>query len=159
MTDRRAEIEDRLSKATPGPWRHTDSETVDDVWDAGLVVVNENRDPVALVADQWYEADEGEPTPLHDADLIAHAPSDLRWLLDRLAEAERERDDAREIARLAEESETGWRKDADEAWAALAALREQVQALADEWDHNGGAWDECASCLRALLDEGGESDA
>lgn len=156
MTDRRAEIEDRLSKATPGPWRHTDSETVDDVWDAGLVVVNENRDPVALVADQWYEADEGEPTPLHDADLIAHAPADLRWLLDRLAEAERERDDAREIVRLAEESETGWR-----AWAALARLRDRVQDWVDEWSGalSDGGYHRALSKLRALLDERDESDA
>ena len=144
MTDRRAEIEGRLAgihafPSEPNEWHYDDD---------GFMQVRDYGG--RLVASVEGVAELG---------LIANAPADFRWLLDRLDEAERERDAAREIARLAEESETGWRRDADEAWAAHAALRERVQALADEWDHNGGAWDECASCLRALLDEGGESDA
>lgn len=114
-----AAIRARVEAATPGPWRHTDSEAVYDVHQDGLVVVGSEGDPVALVADEWYEADEGEPTPFHDAEFIAHARTDVGLLLtaldkaraqverlhfdlDREARArqaaERERDEATEIA-------------------------------------------------------------
>lgn len=56
--------------ASPAPWRHTDSEVVDDVFGAGLVVVGPERDPIALVCDSWYEDEDGEPTPWHDATYI-----------------------------------------------------------------------------------------
>lgn len=77
MSDRLQEIRARLDAATPGEW------------------VIEN--------DEYISALDGHPSP-HiiarvendhpgcphdaDADLIAHAPDDLRWLLDRVAELE-----------------------------------------------------------------------
>ena len=65
-------LRERATVATPGPWRFTDSETVDDVWEAGLAVVNDERQPVAFVADQWYEENEpGDVTPLLDATWMA----------------------------------------------------------------------------------------
>ena len=64
-------MRERAEAATPGPWRFTDAETVADVWDGGLVVVNPNRDPIANVSDQWYESDPDEPAPVDDARHIA----------------------------------------------------------------------------------------
>ena len=76
MADRRAQIEARLAAATPGPWRV-------DRYDhgGGRAYVEEPRR--TLVADFYQEG---------DREMLAHAPADLRWLLDALAEAEAERD-------------------------------------------------------------------
>jgi len=64
-------LRELTQNTTPAPWRHTDSEVVDDVFDAGLVVVGPESDPIALVSDDWYEDQDGEPTPWHDATYIA----------------------------------------------------------------------------------------
>ena len=60
-------------------------------------------------------------------------------------------DAAENIARLAEESEAGWRREADELAERLAA----VSALADEWEATGPAWIDppigAATELRAAL--------
>lgn len=152
--DRLASIEQRLAAATPGPWRKDGSPLRTDSFNVRGLPENTSYDyrgdAVAVTGDSEFGACNGA-----DAALIAHAPDDLRWLIDRLREAEAERDDARadadarfahsdhkaakfyrrwreaeKVARLAEESEAGWRRDADEAHAALA----RVEALADEWE-------------------------
>lgn len=80
MTDRLQEIRARLDAATPGPWENTDD------WSVVTAVVRQRS--------KWlpdYEmlvADVGQPV---NADLIAHAPADIAWLLDRLDELETER--------------------------------------------------------------------
>lgn len=73
MADRRAEIEARLAAATPGPWEITGGGEY--VSGPGIIVA----------------PDDGGVTDA-DANLIAHAPDDLRWLLDALAAAEAWRD-------------------------------------------------------------------
>ena len=76
------------------------------------------------------------------ADFIAAAnPDAIRRLLADL-------DAAENIARLAEESEAGWRREADELAERLAA----VSALADEWDRDHGTVvGRCRDRLRAAL--------
>ena len=64
-------MRERAEAATPGPWRFTDSEAVNDVWDGGMVVVSTDADPIANVLDEWYEPDPGEPAPINDAEHIA----------------------------------------------------------------------------------------
>ncbi|MCL2611967.1 MAG: hypothetical protein FWD95_01905 [Nocardioidaceae bacterium] len=64
-------IRSRAKAATPGPWRFTDSEAVNDVWAGGMVVVSDDADPIANVQDEWYENDPGEPAPVNDAEHIA----------------------------------------------------------------------------------------
>ena len=66
-----SEMRRRAEAATPGPWRFTDSETVNDVWDAGLVVVDADQTAIAALHDQWYEPDDGEPACVDDARHIA----------------------------------------------------------------------------------------
>ena len=71
MPDRLAEIRARLDAATPGPWFHYPGEP----W-----VTNATDEPRIIVATV-------SPRMTGDnADLIAHAPADIAWLL---AEVER----------------------------------------------------------------------
>ena len=72
MTDRLAEIRARLDAATPGPWRAADW---DDARGIRVVVGEFPRDPYTLAL---AERD-------HDARFIAHAPTDIAWLLDEVA--------------------------------------------------------------------------
>ena len=86
------------------------------------------------------------------ADFIAAAnPDAIRRLLVDLDAAEERAVNAENIARLAEESEAGWRREADELAERLAA----VSALADEWEATGPAWIDppigAATELRAAL--------
>lgn len=64
-------MRERAEAATPGPWSFTDSEVVDDVWDAGLVVVDGDRTAIAALHDEWYEPEDGEPACVDDAAHIA----------------------------------------------------------------------------------------
>lgn len=163
--ERLAQIEARLDAATPGPW-HLD--TLDDV------VSLPDTDGC-----EWDVASTGVTCPMPgiprhaDADLIVNAPADLRWLLDRLREAtkgrppkehrcptcehcyvleaaEQRAENAERIARLAEESEQGWRRDADEAHVAIA----RVEALAEKFEHwpSSPSLSIAAQAIRATLE-------
>lgn len=75
MTDRLSEIEARLDAATPGGWamrRYYGATWVHAAYDA--------PDGGVTVAGDFVRTD--------DADLIAHAPDDLRYLLGRVRELE-----------------------------------------------------------------------
>lgn len=63
------EIKERLSKATPGKWKPNSNEGY---------------------RDRWLFIDQGDEIYVKDVDtqLIAHAPTDLRYLLDRVAKFE-----------------------------------------------------------------------
>lgn len=114
------ELRELLAAATPGLWRFTDSETVDDVWDAGMTVVSNEGDPIANVLDEWYENDPGEPAPLNDAALIAAAVNALPALLD----AADERDAAIRQARAdaLREAADAWQ------WGEWTAITEPIKA-------------------------------
>ena len=77
MTDRADEIAGRLEAATPGPWHTSRSKR----WVYNTAREGFDDEPVA----------EAETVP--DADFIANAPSDIAWLLGRLAEVTAERDE------------------------------------------------------------------
>jgi hypothetical protein len=67
MSDRIAEIRARLDKATPGPWMHGVQQGFH--W----VDTRLDRRVVTIADDVLTDA---------DAELITHAPGDIRWLLD-----------------------------------------------------------------------------
>ena len=72
----------------------------------------------------------------------------IRRLVADLDAAEERAVNAENIARLAEESEAGWRREADELAERLAA----VSALADDWDRDHGTVvGRCRDRLRAAL--------
>lgn len=91
-------IESRLAAATPGPWIYEPSEALHGIPDS----------QTHYVTDQVSIADDDPPLcSLHskaDAELIAHAPDDLKFLL-----AERQRLLCR-VAYL-----EGWKENAEEA--------------------------------------------
>lgn len=70
MTDRLAEIRARLNAATPGPWEWRE-------WSCGDEAIT-GPDNTGFVVNV------DEATPHADADLIAHAPADIAWLLDEV---------------------------------------------------------------------------
>ena len=69
MADRRAQIAARLAEATPGPWRVNRYDH-----GGGRAYIEEPRR--TLIADLYQEG---------DREMLAHAPDDLRYLLDALA--------------------------------------------------------------------------
>lgn len=74
MTDRLQEIRARLDAATPGPW-----EVLEESFDYTSVRTSDYSGTYAVVY-----SDEGRPVHRPDADLIAHAPGDIAYLLDRV---------------------------------------------------------------------------
>lgn len=79
MSDRIDQIRERLDNATPGPWDHIESTYRDrPAHRIGNPDINVD---VALVW-RW-----GDSLSLATAEFIAHAPDDVAWLLDKLAEA------------------------------------------------------------------------
>ncbi len=78
MTDRLAEIRARLDAVTPGPWRALD-------WsDPPLATVVQQRGSGV----HWPRIASCGFAP--DADLIAHAPADIAWLLDEVERLRKE---------------------------------------------------------------------
>jgi len=90
MTDIEA-IRSRLAAATPGPWRLKPQDPAK--IHRGTVQIEEDGRAIEVVAECYCGAYEGHG--LHNADLIAHAPTDLDALVDEVerlrGEAERER--------------------------------------------------------------------
>ena len=78
MSDRIAEIRERLERATPGPWQAISSGRAHgDHWyvtDAGEAIAS-------IHASDGEDEDQREP----DAEFIAHAPEDIAFLLARLS--------------------------------------------------------------------------
>ncbi len=72
MTDRLLSIKARLAKATPGPWQHGCNRY-------GWSVYTDAR-PVLIIGDLWTKNGQAEWEP--NAELIAHCPADLQWLID-----------------------------------------------------------------------------
>jgi hypothetical protein len=79
MTKRLEEIEARLSAATPGPWERSD----DGFIYRGLFCSGNH------IAQTWSKLETDYSNAENNADLIANAPTDLRYLLD-FAKAARE---------------------------------------------------------------------
>lgn len=72
MSDRLQEIRARLDAATPGPWEWRE-------WSCGDEAIT-GPDNTGFVVNV------DETTPHADADLIAHAPADIAWLLEKVEE-------------------------------------------------------------------------
>ena len=70
MSDRLQEIRARLDAATPGPWER---------WNDGMRIWSRAR------PDAQFGVDVADVYASHaTADLIAHAPADIAWLLDEV---------------------------------------------------------------------------
>ena len=104
------EIEERLQKASPGPW------IVPTANIHRVIALHEDGNPNLLIVEHpnesaWYGQDnisyfrlgseEGGRQSAANARFIAHAPDDIRYLLDELKKA---REALRAIARRANES-------------------------------------------------------
>ena len=86
-TDRAALIATRAEAATKGPWSWWNLEGVDQGWDDN----GPNLDgPADSVIGGWGHDAWGVNVLAEDADFIAHARDDIPWLLERLADAERQ---------------------------------------------------------------------
>ena len=72
MSDRLTEIRARLDAATPGPWTSNDY----------LVVVTEAARNHPIIG--AYSKHIAQARNEENADLIAHAPADIEWLLDEV---------------------------------------------------------------------------
>ncbi len=94
---REQEIEARLAAATPGPWRVVGTGTPH----RGRVLVEELGRAIETIAETYCGAYEGHGAA--NADLIANAPADIRYLLDEVARlrADVERHREREIDSIA----------------------------------------------------------
>lgn len=68
-------INERLNKATPGPWKHGCNRY-------GWSVFTDAR-PVLLIGDLWTKNGQ-DPSWALNADLIANAPTDLRAMSDEI---------------------------------------------------------------------------
>ena len=121
VTDRSAEIRARLDKATPGPWDLSDG------WRANVhaVVDTENvYGPEGVIAHVVRASQDGRYTDAKkaNADLIAHAPADLAWLLAEHAALTQDR--AQLMARWHEEGFTdGYAHAQKELATELSSLR------------------------------------
>lgn len=73
MKHRISEIKDRLEKATPGPWEA-------DICETGSGVVSDE----GWICQLWYKTEEPMENHICNADFIAHAPEDIRFLLDEI---------------------------------------------------------------------------
>ena len=142
LTARDDRLRELALEATPGPWHVCDSPEWHEDALPDQVICAEEHVAVALLADEWYEDEDGEPASADDAAYIAAASPDvLLGLLDRLAAVEAERD-------------------------RLAAAVERVEALADEWteDYPGPTAacnrtpNEWGADLRAVLSDAGDRD-
>lgn len=93
MSERIAEIRERLEKATPGPWVNEG----DVVADEQSIVVGVESYNWRFVAHINSDTDDGPETPpispeeaKANAEFIANAPTDIAFLLDELAAAKAE---------------------------------------------------------------------
>ena len=117
MTDRLQEIRARLDAASPGPWGYT--------LDPGT----RHYEPYLLVENKHgaiAEVNPRHPRRTRNADLIAHAPADIAWLLDELRVAY---DDIDEAIRKGDDAADYWMQEAKR-------LREYaVHKHNDCWQH------------------------
>lgn len=79
LNEKLKEIEARLEKATPGPWRAVRNNALGETW-FNIFSLGDNN-VLAMIGDL---ADEVKQSP--DAELIAHAPTDLALLLSLVKE-------------------------------------------------------------------------
>jgi len=114
-TDRLAQIEARLAAATPGPWEWDRARHGDDI----LTVVVAPDFPTG---DERVQSVTMDALPA-DAVLIANAPADLRYLLDRVREAEEALSSANAHIDLTQGERNEWQDRAEQAEAALARVR------------------------------------
>ena len=139
--DRVAEIRGRLEARTPGLWAN-----------AGYPLKGIDGPEVIAEGDVLIATMANQPRDNADADLIAHAPDDIRYLLNELAETTAKLDVVRQshaacaaqrdaaLTALAEsEAEInrgrpGYSWIGDEALAALTAIQQQADALKIERD-------------------------
>lgn len=82
VEQRLREIEERVSKATPGPWRAVCEATAEETACG--------RDVYSLTGPEWVEEGDYSFFGEHDAQFIAHARDDVPWLLSLLREREEE---------------------------------------------------------------------
>lgn len=133
------EVRERLEKITPGPWEVRSQPPVDDEW----VICNVNGvDDLIVILDKG-------PNVEADAQLIAHAPDDIRRLLDALEGLEKENDRIIQFGQILVAGGTDWKVRAELAEGKTAALRE---ALEKAWGCIKGLDDGSSATAQILAD-------
>ena len=95
-----AEIRERVEAATPGAWRWSVPDSEVTSFSVGRIIWGACDEDGEGSIGQWI-ADVSD-ADTQNAAFIAHAREDVPWLLDRLDEARRERDEARRALEVAE---------------------------------------------------------
>ena len=104
-------IKERLAAATPGPWK-----AKEDSWDGYSVVIDDSGPGVSIIAEQIGQ---GEDEGRGDAEMIAHAPSDLAALVAEVERLRAERDGDGDV-----ESGTLWHAQRD-----VSRLRNELHQI------------------------------
>ena len=90
MTHRIDEIERRLKAATPGPWEVSDTDIRSSAFVRAPRFGHVCNAPVPH--SDWHEAERNRNSQARkNIEFIAHAPSDIAYLLDEFRAAQRER--------------------------------------------------------------------
>ncbi len=122
-------IKARLVRATPGPWRLKPQDPAK-IHRGTVVQIEEDGRATEVVAECYCGAYEGHG--LHNADLIAHAPTDLDALVEEVerlrGEAERER--AAVVAWLREKLRENEGYVRPVAWEILSAAADCIERAA-----------------------------
>ena len=100
------DIKARWAAATPGPWRSAwnvpDADSFEPHFETGWMIATEDGDPFDLrhmvMGSTWYD---GPHLACREANAtaIAAAPTDIAWMLARIADAEAERSQLRQALR------------------------------------------------------------
>jgi hypothetical protein len=137
---RAQEIQERLDKATPGPWEAVEV--------ARSVYGTPIHSPIGTGA----RMDEGAhiANAFSDAEFIAHAPEDIAWLLARVAELEALETAELDVRNCCREIKLGLMAERDALRAANGRLRQtlaQIQRLSTH------AWTRATAAAALALDD------
>ncbi len=114
-----AAIEARLAAATPGPWRHTNS---------GQSIHPESDpefDGLLICEMPQAETEEEDARNIRNFELLAHAPADLRALLDEVGRLRLELATYTDEARRSESGE--WRCERCDEWQPMCATNAGIE--------------------------------
>lgn len=146
ITERLAEIEARVAAADDGPWRVRGPQ-VDPSWKWAAGVESASLDPGEV------DTTIAEVVDAPDAEFIAHARTDVPWLVEQVRELQAENERLQTALRRKENH----RARARERVRQRDEVIERVRKLADEWERSYPSL-MVGSFLRAALEGDGQEE-